>query len=80
MTLPFFKIAEQNENPLQLTLYVICHHRKYCDTMYAVMSDHLPTEGEIIADVLKSSFEPSEEDYITVSVVNKIPILTRWRG
>jgi len=76
MTIPFLRIAEQT-NPLQLTLYAVCHHHEYGDTMYAVMSEHPPTEEEIIADVLESPFEPDKDEWIAIGVVDRIRVLTK---
>ncbi len=47
-------------------LYVVVHTHEYGQTVYLVWSDHVPSEEEIVDQVLQSAYEPDNDEQLTI--------------
>jgi len=52
-------------------LYIAVHHHHYGISVYPVLSDHLPSEEEIIK-VWNIDFEPDKDEYIDIEPSGRV--------
>jgi len=61
----------------QMVLWLAYHHHEYSGTLYAFYcpEGYIPTEAEIVKQILQSEFEPDRDEWIIIEKAETIKTL-----